>query len=256
MIEHNVVHHQDDDGIDNAASSNTVVRHNIVYKAKATLPSGDGNGIKLGVGTSYNHTAQYNILFDNAAFGLQINLEPDETQGTFYHNLAYRNNKGISGYESNSFVDVRNNVAFRNIQLEGGNLIGDPKFVKLGLLDIDTDGNDNADIFDACESNLPNVKATINCFKDATRQIFSLDATSPARNTGALITGVNDQICQIGEYQNCYLENAPDIGANEYNPGTTGCITLPELNIEIQKFVDGQIGIVPVTNKVISYLGC
>ena len=50
--------------------------------------------------------------------------------------------------------------------------------------------------------------------------------------------------------------SAPDIGAYEYNPATSGCMTPMQLNIELKKFVDMQNGIVPVTNKVIEYLGC
>ncbi len=53
-----------------------------------------------------------------------------------------------------------------------------------------------------------------------------------------------------------YSGSAPDIGAYEYNPGTTSCISQGELNIELKKFVDMQTGIVPVSNKVIEYLGC
>ncbi len=47
-----------------------------------------------------------------------------------------------------------------------------------------------------------------------------------------------------------------DIGAYEFNPETAGCMLQGELNTEIQRFVNGQIDIVPVTNKVIEYLGC
>ena len=47
-----------------------------------------------------------------------------------------------------------------------------------------------------------------------------------------------------------------DIGAFEYNPASSGCMPQLQLNTEIQNFVNGQIGIVPVTNKVIEYLRC
>ncbi len=46
-----------------------------------------------------------------------------------------------------------------------------------------------------------------------------------------------------------------DIGTYEFNPSQTGCITQTSLNTQIQKFVNVQIGIVDVSNKVEGYLG-
>jgi len=226
-IEHNVVHHTDDDGIDNSASSNTIIRYNIAYAAKATpdpIPggndSGDGNGIKMGTGTSFSHNAGYNIMFDNAAWGMEVEFEPADNDSLIYHNLAFGNEKGFT-FGGNDFAIKENNIAFGNNINDGqGNIPGnaDPLFANTGLLDIDVDGNDNPDILDLCENNLPDVEQVILCYKDAMRQIFGLQAGSIAINNGTFIPGVNDVVCGVGEDQNCYLGSAPDMGAFEFIP--------------------------------------
>ena len=79
---------------------------------------------------------------------------------------------------------------------------------------------------------------------------------SPLIDSGVVVPGVH--CSTAGEVGNCrtWYGLAPDIGAYEYNPGIQTCMTQGQLNIELKKFVDMQIGIVPVTNKVVSYLGC
>ena len=84
-----------------------------------------------------------------------------------------------------------------------------------------------------------------------TAQIVSIDYASNTLTLDRSLQWIDGQGVAL-----TYSGSAPDIGAYEYNPGTSGCMTQGELNIEIQRFVNGQIGIVPVTNKVVSYLGC
>ena len=94
---------------------------------------------------------------------------------------------------------------------------------------------------------------------------FRLRAGSPLIDNGTIIQGFhcsraddNSSDPYPSSDTSCvhWYGNAPDIGAYEYNPGIQTCMTQGQLNIELKKFVDMQIGIVPVTNKVVSYLGC
>ncbi len=95
-------------------------------------------------------------------------------------------------------------------------------------------------------------------------QGLQLKAGSPAIDNGTIILGFhcpraddNSTNPYPSEDSSCrhWYGSAPDIGAYEFNPSQTGCITRTALNTEIQKFVNTQIGIVDVTNKVGGYLG-
>jgi len=131
----------------------------------------------------------------------------------------------------------------------------------------DTDADGTPDILDplddpfAYPSVFPdpyNVSSHIAYAQQQMKNVFSLNSSSPLIDAGTLISGYHCPVSGVDDGNGCrvWYGNAPDIGAYEYNSGTAGCMTQGQLNTEIQKFVNAQIGIVDVTNKVVSYLGC
>jgi len=131
----------------------------------------------------------------------------------------------------------------------------------------DTDADGTPDILDPLDNpfayplifpNPYNVSSHIEYAQQQMKNVFSLNSSSPLIDAGTLISGYHCPVSGVDDGNGCrvWYGNAPDIGAYEYNSGTAGCMTQGQLNTEIQKFVNAQIGIVDVTNKVVSYLGC
>lgn len=127
-ISRNLVHDNEDDGIDTWSSNSHTITHNIVYNT-GLLGLGDGNGFKLGgadVGVEPGgHFVAYNITYNNASDGFDMN----GSGGSFlYDNVSYGNgdagildtwrNAGQSGYNV-----LRNNIfmnnTLANIQVNG-----------------------------------------------------------------------------------------------------------------------------------------
>lgn len=92
LIKDNIVHDNDDDGIDTWISSNNTVLGNTVYNQKG---SGDGNGFKMGGQT----TGGSNLVVHNFSFGNKANGFDSNGSGgnKYYHNVAYGN--GEMGFE-------------------------------------------------------------------------------------------------------------------------------------------------------------
>lgn len=86
LISNNTVHGNADDGIDTWNSPNNIVIGNIAY---GQTGSGDGNGFKLGGGS----TGGYNLVKQNIAYGNKSNgFDSNGTGGNrFYNNIAYNN---------------------------------------------------------------------------------------------------------------------------------------------------------------------
>jgi len=115
----NLVHDNEDDGIDAWASNSHTITYNIVYNT-GLQGVGDGNGFKLGGAnqgvTPGGHLVAYNISYNNASDGFDMN----GSGGSFlYNNIAYGNgesgmldtwrNSGQSGYN-----ELKNNIFMNN----------------------------------------------------------------------------------------------------------------------------------------------
>ena len=92
-IHDNIVHNNNDDGIDTWNSSNNIIVGNVSYNQ---IGVGDGNGFKLGgVSGGYN-LVKNNIAYNNKARGFDSN---GSGGNVYYHNIAY-NNTGF-GFQDN-----------------------------------------------------------------------------------------------------------------------------------------------------------
>ncbi len=118
-ISRNLVHDNEDDGIDTWASNSHTITHNIVYNT-GLLGLGDGNGFKLGGADQGvapgGHFVAYNISYNNTSDGYDMN----GSGGSFlYNNIAYGNgesgmldtwrNPGQSGFNV-----LKNNIFMNN----------------------------------------------------------------------------------------------------------------------------------------------
>lgn len=140
IIDHCVVYHNSDDGIDTWKSVNTLVERCIAFDNG--YDGGDGNGIKAGGGNDAKTVVRFNIAFNNRVQGFNYNSSRNVI---FEHNTAFDN--GYWGFISGNSV-IRNNIAYRNVrgpfQDNGGNSvtantwnfgIGDPAFVSTRMTD-------------------------------------------------------------------------------------------------------------------------
>ncbi len=119
LVSRNLVHDNEDDGIDTWNSNSHTITHNIVYNTGG-LGQGDGNGFKLGGADSGidpgGHFVAYNISYNNASDGYDMN---GSGGSSLYNNIAYGNgesgmldtwrNPGLSGYNV-----VKNNIFMNN----------------------------------------------------------------------------------------------------------------------------------------------
>ena len=251
IFKNNVVFGNADDGVD-ISLADSILQGNIIFK---NGPEGN-TGVKF-LSRLHNITLDSNIVAFNLGIGFDIRANISREKDINLHNIAFNNsNRGISGLPDNAIV--KNNLGAYNFGIDiagtcanctnnwAEDTNGDPQIINKDFV-IDTNFNSGMNISDRLEH-------IRNQFRIA---LAPASINSPLVDAGVKIDGYHCNT--VGEVGNCrtWYGAAPDIGAYEYNPGIqTGCITRSELNNEIQKFVNAQIGIVDVTNKVVEYLGC
>ncbi len=118
IISSNLVHDNEDDGIDTWSSNNHTITHNIVYNS-GQMGVGDGNGFKLGGANQGTvpgyHFVAYNISYNNASDGYDMN---GSGGSVLYNNIAYDNiAAGIEdGWRADQTTpnELRNNILMDN----------------------------------------------------------------------------------------------------------------------------------------------
>jgi parallel beta-helix repeat protein len=218
----NIVHHNDDDGIDLWQSHNNIVEKNIAY-ANGNGTGGDGNGYKLGSkgtnpnGISGGHIVRYNIAYGNLKAGFISNGRSN----TYYNNVAYNNgtygfyDEKLAGETGSSF---RNNTATGNVTADLSTwapvTANYNNWSMPGAFRVNYNGTLYTSLtsYQAACGQEGNSMNTDPCFVDDSNADFHLTADSPLIDAGNLIeTGLTDRdgIAVPQSY-------APDIGAYEY----------------------------------------
>ncbi len=249
---------------------------------------GDGNGIKVSTNCGGGHLVAGNIVFGNERGGFDQDKGTGFPRNFFYNNIAYGFGSGYGFImdapdprspppedavlynnigANNSAFDIYNRFG-SSVNESDYNLWEDGVFVSSmdqHSLSGNAGFNDSTLVIATSFQTSWNITQKLDYIRNQVKQKFSLQAGSRAIDAGVVVLGFHcpraddnltnpypagDTTCRH------WYGTAPDIGAYEYNPGTTGCITRTVLNTEIQKFVNTQIGIVDVTNKVVGYLGC
>ncbi len=255
---------------------------------------GDGRGGKMGTADggqwNRNHLLRGNVIIGNDILG--FGSDGFTGNNYFYQNIIVGNghrlwgnqNPGAGiygegvyfGFYPGTEMKVKNNIIWGNSPdirnpsvfagMDRGFNLWNNSNGFAGPTDIEGQNPQfvDYDVF-GINLNIPSsltIEQKLEFVRNQVKQKFSLQAGSPAIDNGTIINGYHctqsDNLGNGASQTGCahWYGSAPDIGAYEYNPGTTGCVSQGQLNIEIQRFVNTQIGIVDVTNKVVGYLGC
>lgn len=222
LVSGNLVHDNEDDGIDTWATNNNIITRNICYN-HGLGGVGDGNGFKLGgfdqgITPGHNFVA-YNISYNNVADGFTCN---GSGGNELYNNVAYNN--GTTGIEDDwrSSGQMDQTIIRSNILMDNGIDISIRSQYALNsnynlfyrsnggpFARLDNTSYNNLSAYQAANSNEINSLYGDPQFVDLAGYDFHLQTNSPAINTGD----------PSNPGMEAYTGSAPEIGAYETERG-------------------------------------